>query len=195
MLVTTNRTWADRARVMRLHGIAQDSWNRYSERGSWHYDVVAPGFKYNMTDMAAALGLVQLTRLDEMNGRREHIAATYTAALRHPALQLPRPRPGARVSWHLFLLRLNLGLVRLTRAEFIQELKVRSIGTSVHFMPLHRHPYYRDQLGYQPEMFPVADREFERVISLPIYSLMTDRDAADVVAAVLDITSDRGGRH
>lgn len=194
MLVTQNSTWADRARVMRLHGIAQDAWNRYSERGSWEYDVVAPGFKYNMTDIAAALGLVQLSRLDEMNERRAHISAAYMAALRHPALQLPRRRPGAQVSWHLFLLRLNLDLVGLTRAEFIQELKVRNIGTSVHFIPLHRHPYYRDELGYRPDMFPVADREFARVISLPIYSLMTEQDAGNVIAAVFDIASGGGGR-
>jgi dTDP-4-amino-4,6-dideoxygalactose transaminase len=190
MLVTHGSDWAARARVMRLHGIAQDAWDRYSEKGSWYYDVVAPGFKYNMTDIAAAMGLVQLGRLEATTERRHEIAGRYRRGLGgHPALALPDIPDGAVVSWHLFLLRLELEHLSIDRAEFIRQLKDRSIGTSVHFIPLHRHPYYRDALGYRSEMFPVAEYEFHRVISLPIYSLMTDTDAEDVVSAVLEVAA------
>lgn len=188
MLVTQNTKWADRARVMRLHGIAQDAWDRYSERGSWYYDVVAAGFKYNMTDMAAAMGLVQLGRLETTTERRREIADIYQQGLReNQFLRLPGAPDRATVSWHLYLLRLELERLSVDRAEFIRLLKQRSIGTSVHFIPLHRHPYYRDALGCRAEMFPVAESEFQRVISLPIYSLMTDVDAGDVVSAVLSV--------
>jgi perosamine synthetase len=190
MLVTQDKGWADRARVMRLHGIAEDAWDRYSESGAWSYDVIAAGFKYNMTDIAAAIGLVQLRRLETTTERRRQIADLYQRGLRgHSALRTPTAPEDGMVSWHLYLLRLELESLSFDRAEFIRQLQQRSIGTSVHFIPLHRHSYYRDVLGYRAEMFPVADREFQRVISLPIYSLMSGSDAGDVLSAVTEVAA------
>lgn len=185
MLLTDRAAWADRARVMRLHGIAQDAWNRYGEHGTWYYEVVAPGFKYNLTDIAAAMGLVQLERLDETTARRTQIAAMYTTGLASVAgLSLPGATRADSGSWHLYTLRLAPGTDAAGREEFLGRLKAARIGTSVHFIPLHRHPYYHEDLGFRREDFPVAEREFERVVSLPIYPSMSDRDVADVIAAV-----------
>jgi dTDP-4-amino-4,6-dideoxygalactose transaminase len=185
MLVTDNQAWADRARSMSLHGISQNAWKRYEGLGSWQYEVHDAGFKYNMTDIAAAMGLVQLRRLDEMCARRVEIARRYSDAFaKVSALQAPHGRDGAESSWHLYLLRLDLDGLAVDRAAFIRRLATENIGSSVHFIPLHMHPYYRDSLGVTPEQFPVATSEFNRVVSLPIYSRMTDADAADVIAAV-----------
>jgi dTDP-4-amino-4,6-dideoxygalactose transaminase len=185
MLVTENESWATRAQRMSLHGVSRDAWNRYGAEGTWYYEIIAPGFKYNMTDIAAALGLVQLRRLDEMNRRRASIAEQYTAALESFAeLEVPSIRADRSTSWHLYILRLNLDRLRCDRAEFIDALDQEQVGTSVHFIPLHRHPYYRDTYGYTPSEFPVADREYQRVVSLPIYSRMTDEDVDRVIGAI-----------
>lgn len=185
MLVTPNDAWAERARVMSLHGISHDAWKRYTAEGGWRYDVIAPGFKYNMTDIAAALGLVQLSRLDDMLRRRAAIAARYSAAFADvDALQPPVIRDDRTSAWQLYILRLRLEALRCDRGAFIGALKERGIGTSVHFMPLHLHPYWRDTYKLRPEEFPVATREYERVISLPIYSTMSEEDVAAVIDAV-----------
>jgi perosamine synthetase len=185
MLVTDDPVFAERARTMSLHGIGRDAWKRYSAEGSWYYEVLAPGFKYNMTDIAAAMGLVQLRRLDEMTARRQRIAAMYTEALNDlEEVELPAIRSGSSSCWHLYPLRLNLGLLRCDRASFIGELAAENISTSVHFIPLHLHPYYRQTYGYQHGDFPVSSREYSRIVSLPIYSRMTDDDAQDVTSAV-----------
>jgi len=190
MLCTDSGPVADRARVMALHGMSLDAWKRYSESGSWYYELVAPGFKYNMTDMAAAIGTVQLTRLEAMWGRRCRLADFYTEAFTdRPELEVPGQAPGASHAWHLYPLRLRLDGLRIDRAAFIDELKARNIGTSVHFIPLHLHPYYRDLYGYKPADFPVAYGEYLRELSLPIYSRMTVQDAGDVARAVLDVVA------
>jgi dTDP-4-amino-4,6-dideoxygalactose transaminase len=188
MVCTDRDDWADRCRIMSLHGISKDAWNRYGEKGSWRYGVTAPGFKYNMTDVAAAMGLVQLGKAERMRLRRQEIASRYTAAFQNiPALQ-PAPAPPDRVhAWHLYVLRLNADLLEIDRDRFIDELKARNIGTSVHFIPLHMHPYYRDTYGYRPEDYPKAYGEFLRAVSLPVYSRMSDADSEDVIAAVLDV--------
>lgn len=189
MLVTDNDTFADRARMMSLHGLSHDAWKRYTAAGSWRYDVVAPGFKYNMTDIAAALGLTQLAKAERMWRRRAGIAGRYSAAFgADPALQVPVTRPEAVHSWHLYILRLHLQELSISRDAFIEELDARGIKTSVHFIPLHTFTYYRETYGYRAQDFPVASREFERVISLPIYPAMSDEDVKDVIAAVLDVT-------
>jgi perosamine synthetase len=194
MLVTENESWAMRAQSMSLHGISRDAWKRYSAEGSWYYEILAAGFKYNMTDIAAALGLVQLRRLDEMNERRAAIARRYTAALGDLAeLELPSARPDRSTSWHLYIVRLNLDRLRCDRSQFIEALNREEIGTSVHFIPLHLHPYYRDTYGHRPSDFPVAFREYQRAISLPIYSRMTDDDVDRVTDAVCR-TIDRNRR-
>jgi len=188
MICTNNDTWADRCRLMSLHGISKDAWKRYSQEGSWYYEVVAPGYKYNMTDVAAAMGLAQLKKANGMLARRATIAKAYSAALnRVPQLQVPHDHAAHQHSWHLYMLRLNLETLTIDRGRLIEELKNRNIGASVHFIPLHIHPYYRDLYGYKPDDFPVAHREYLREISLPIYSKMTDGDVRDVIEAVKEV--------
>jgi len=174
---------------MSLHGISRDAWKRYTAEGSWFYEVVAPGYKYNLTDVAAAMGLAQLRKADRMRECRARIAARYTAAFKgQPELEpAPEAPAGCRHAWHLYALRLNLDSLTIDRARFYEELKDRKIGSSVHFIPLHLHPYYRDTYGYKPEDFPVAFREYQRELSLPIYSKMTDDDVQYVIDGVRDI--------
>jgi len=189
MICTDNEKWANRCRTMCLHGISHQAWNRYTAEGSWYYEIVAPGYKYNMTDIAAAMGLAQLRKAERMRERRAQIAARYTAAF-SPLPELEPPpdaSAGGLHAWHLYMLRLNLGSLRIDRARFFEELKARKIGASVHFIPLHLHPYYRETFGYKPDDFPVAYREYQREISLPIYSKMGDEDVQDVIDAVTDI--------
>ncbi|MFV9504445.1 MAG: DegT/DnrJ/EryC1/StrS family aminotransferase [Oscillochloridaceae bacterium umkhey_bin13] len=188
MICTDNPAWADHCRIMALHGISRDAWKRYTAEGSWYYEIIAPGFKYNLTDIAAAMGLVQLRKAERMRQRRAAIAQRYHAAFaQRPELQLPADDPAHTHAWHLYTLRLNLEQLRVDRAGVISALKARNIGTSVHFIPLHLHPYYRDRYGYQPEDFPVAYHEFLREVSLPLYSKLTDAEVDDVIAAVLAV--------
>lgn len=188
MLTTNDDAAAERCRIMSLHGISRDAWKRYTAEGSWAYDIVAPGYKYNMTDIAAALGLVQLEKLERMWRRRAEIASRYDAAFGGIAeLELPARSDDNQHAWHLYPLRVDNDRLSGGRDHFIDELRRRNIGVSVHFIPLHLHPYYRDTYGYKPDDFPVATREFRREISLPIYSRMSDQDAADVIACVHDV--------
>lgn len=185
MLTTDNDEWADRARVMSLHGMSRDAWKRHTSEGSWYYEVVAPGFKYNLTDMAAALGLRQLTKQDRFLAERQAIVERYQVAFRElPEVEVPTTPAHVDSSWHLYLLKLNLDRLTVGRAAVIEGLKAENIGTSVHFIPLHLHPSYRDRFGYTPDSFPVAYREYRRVISLPIWPGMTDEDVDDVIGAV-----------
>lgn len=178
----------ERVRILALHGMSRDAYNRYSEAGSWYYEVVAAGFKYNMTDIQAALGLHQLRRLPELQLRRQEIAAAYSRGLADVAeIQLPTARPEVEHAWHLYVIRLHLDRLTIDRARFIEEMKAHNIGTSVHFIPVHMHPYYRDRYGYRPDDFPVARHEFERMLSIPIYPRMSNRDVEDVIAAVSSI--------
>ena len=178
----------ERARLLSLHGMSRDAWKRYDANGSWYYEVVEAGWKYNMTDIQAAIGLVQLQRLETMQRRRREIVARYNAAFGQlDALQTPTERSDAESAWHLYVLRLNLDRLSIDRARFIEELKARNIGTSVHFIPIHLHPYYRDKYGFQPEDFPVAYREYQRLLSLPLHPGLSDADVDDVIAAVRDV--------
>jgi dTDP-4-amino-4,6-dideoxygalactose transaminase len=178
----------EEARVWALHGMSRDAFKRYSQGGSWFYEVVLPGFKYNMTDIAAALGLVQLRRLPRLQERRGEIARRYSAGLADvEAVQLPPRRPEVGHAWHLYALRLNLDQLTIDRARFIQELAELRIGTSVHFIPVHLHPYYRNKYGFKPDDFPVAYREYLRLISLPLHPGLSDEDADDVIDAVTSV--------
>jgi dTDP-4-amino-4,6-dideoxygalactose transaminase len=186
MICTNDDARAERCRIMSLHGISRDAWKRYTADGSWYYEIIAPGFKYNMTDVAAAMGLVQLRKSDRMHRRRVDIARKYSEAFT-PMQEVcvpPAESNGDLHAWHLYALRLNLDRVTITRANFVGALKGMNIGASVHFIPLHLHPYYRDTYGYKPEDFPVAYREYQRVVTLPIYSRMNDQDVQDVIDAV-----------
>jgi len=185
MLVTDNGKWADRAEVMALHGISRDAWKRYTAEGTWRYEVIAPGFKYNLTDIAAALGRVQLSRVEEMAERRTAIAARYSAAFAEiPELEPPVVAADRVSAWQLYVLRLNLDRLAKGRDAFITELGDRGISASVHFIPLHLHPYWRDTYALRPEQFPVASAEFERVVSLPIYSTLSEAEVERVIEAV-----------
>jgi perosamine synthetase len=190
MITTDDDALAERCRIMSLHGISKDAWKRYTAEGSWYYEVIAPGFKYNMTDIAAALGLAQLRKAERMFRRREQIAARYGEAFSGFAeLQVPTVPPYSTHAWHLYMLRLHLERLSIDRAVFVEQMRGRNIGVSVHFIPLHVHPYYRETYGYTPEDFPVAYREYLREISLPIYSTMSDDDVDSVIAAVADVVA------
>ncbi|HEU4920299.1 MAG TPA: DegT/DnrJ/EryC1/StrS family aminotransferase [Candidatus Limnocylindrales bacterium] len=189
MLVTDSDDVADRARVMRLHGISRDAWKRYTAAGSWYYEIEDVGFKYNLPDLAAAIGLVQLGRADEMRSARERIAEAYRERLSDrlgEALDLPAQAPPGDVhAWHLFPVRLREGGAE-RREQVIDRLRASGIGVSVHFIPLHLHPYYRRTYGYAPADLPIATREYEREISLPIYPDLADPAIDRVVDALAD---------
>lgn len=187
-MLTGDPEFVRRARVISLHGLSHDGWNRYGEGGSWFYEVSLPGYKYNMTDIQAALGIWQLRKLGVHQARRRAVVAAYQAAFAgHDALETPGERPDVEHAWHLYVLRLRLEALAIDRARFIQELARRRIGASVHFIPVHQHPYYRNTYGYRHGDFPVTDAAYPRMVSLPLHPGLTDDDVADVVSAVLDI--------
>jgi dTDP-4-amino-4,6-dideoxygalactose transaminase len=190
MICTDDDELADRCRIMALHGISRDAWKRYTAEGTWYYEIIAPGYKYNLTDIASGMGIAQLVKAERMWQRRKEIAHKYQQVFsRFPSLQVPSDRQDCSHAWHLYILRLNSDWFEIDRAQFMDELKKRNIGASVHFIPLHLHPYYRDKYGYQPSDFPISYGEFLRTVSLPIYSKMSNSDVDDVIAAVLDIVT------
>jgi dTDP-4-amino-4,6-dideoxygalactose transaminase len=185
MAVTNNRRLAQRMKLMSLHGLSHDAWDRYSTNGNWDYKIVAPGFKYNLTDIAAAIGVHQLRRAETMRRKREQIARTYLRALGSvEQVELPTPHVDRKLSWHLFPIRLCLSQLRISRDRFIEELKQAGVGCSVHWRPLHLHPYYQKTFGYRAKDFPVATAEWKRLISLPIFPGMTDEEIDHVVNTV-----------
>jgi len=187
MVTTNDEDLARRVRLLSLHGMSSDAWTRYAKEGSWCYEVVEPGYKYNMTDLQAALGIHQLRRLQEFIRRRQEIAAMYNNAFSSiPEILLPPQLAGRNHTFHLYPIRLRTDLLRAGRSEFIRELHARNIGTSVHFIPLHRHRFYRERYGYRPEQFPVAERMCNGLLSLPLYAKMTDQDVKHVIEAVHD---------
>jgi dTDP-4-amino-4,6-dideoxygalactose transaminase len=173
------------ARDWSLHGMSRDAWNRYGAAGSWRYRVAHPGFKYNLTDFQSALGLVQLGRAEEFLSRRRAIAQLYDASFEKLEEVRPVSRPTqAGHAWHLYMVRVDPDCSPLSRDELIVALAAQGIGSSVHFIPIHRLDYYRERYGYAPDDFPVANAAFEHLLSLPIYPTMTDEDVYDVVDAV-----------
>jgi dTDP-4-amino-4,6-dideoxygalactose transaminase len=188
MATTDDARLAERMRLMSLHGLSHDAWERYSGGGSWDYRIIAPGYKYNLTDVAAAIGIHQLARAEEMRRAREGIARFYFDALGVvEEVELP-PADANRVhAWHLFPVKLNLGRLSIDRNEFVEELKGASVGCSVHWRPLHLHPYYRETFGWTPEDCPAATAVWERLVSLPIFPGMREEELAHVVNAVKDI--------
>ena len=186
MLVTRDPQLAARAKVMRLHGINRDAFDRFTAKvPSWYYEIVAPGFKYNLTDIAAALGLHQLQRVTGFQARREQIAARFDEALADLPLILP-PRPqhaGDLHSWHLYVVRLT-DEAPLDRDQLIESLFADGIGVSVHYIPLHLHPYWKARYDLRPEQFPHSQKAYERMVTLPLYTKMTDEDVERVIKAV-----------
>jgi dTDP-4-amino-4,6-dideoxygalactose transaminase len=188
MATTENPEWAQRMRMMSLHGISHDAWKRYTKEGSWYYEVVQAGFKYNLTDIAAALGIEQLKKCNAFWEARQRIARIYEKAfVELEAIQVPVCGEDAQHAWHLFVIRLDPDRLTINRNQFIDALREKGIGTSVHFIPLHLHPYYRERFGYKPADFPTASAVFERIISLPIYPGMTEADVEKVADAVRTI--------
>jgi perosamine synthetase len=191
MATTNDEELANRMRMMSLHGLSRSAWNRFEAKGSWYYEIVAPGFKYNLTDVASALGHVQLSRAEEFWAARRRIASLYREALADcPWIELPFEREDRQSSWHLFSTRLNLEALRIDRAQFIDAMKERGITCSVHWMPLHLHPYYRDLYGFAPEAYPVSNHLWPRLVSLPIFPSMTEADVQYVANTVRSILSE-----
>lgn len=186
--LTGDPALVEKSRIIGHHGMNRDAWKRFDRSGSWYYEVVLPGFKYNMTDMQASIGLQQLRRLEGFQKRRREVVARYKAGLKDlAALELPVEHPWAESSWHLYVIRLREGSLRIDRNTFIDELKSRNIGTSVHYLPVHMHPFYRDKYGYRPEDNPVAADAYQRMLSLPLHAGLMDEDVDDVIQAVRDL--------
>ncbi len=194
-VVTTNDAEiAEKLRMLSLHGISKDAWKRYSSQGSWYYEVHHLGYKYNFTDLQAALGIHQLKKLDDFNAIREEYAKIYFDALKDvPEVQMPRLYHdyfaglcdvGFKNSWHLFVMMLEPDKLKIDRAQFIDELKTRGVGTSVHFIPLHIQPYYSQKYGYKEGNFPAAETVFSKIISLPLYPKMTVAEIERVICTV-----------
>lgn len=193
MIVTRSPELAKRMKLMRLHGIDRDAFDRFrSTKPSWYYEVVAPGFKYNMTDIAAAMGIVQLTRLSAFLARRNELARRYNEELADlPLILPPRPRQGDIHAWHLYVLRLSDAAMEcgLTRSGVIDELSRRGIGTSVHYVPLHRHPYWRDSYGLRADMFPETEKAYQATFTIPLYTRMSNVDQDRVINELRSILS------
>jgi dTDP-4-amino-4,6-dideoxygalactose transaminase len=189
MLTTHDAAFAERARLWHLHGLSRDAWKRYTAEGAWRYDVVVPGYKNNMTDVQAAMGLVQLAKLERNIARRAEIARRYTEAFGQiPELNLPpEAREGDRHAHHLYILRLALERLRIDRNRFFEELKARGVGASVHFIPVYHLSYYRDRFGWQPQDYPVTEAFFQSCLSLPCFPRMSDTEVERVIAAVAEI--------
>ena len=188
MACTNDAQLADRIRVMSLHGISSDAWKRFSAAGSWYYEIVAPGFKYNLTDIASALGLHQLRRADAMRDRRAWVATRYQGLLQsEDGLVLPQSDANRLHSWHLYAIRLRLDRLTVDRAAVMEQLKAAGVGASVHWIPLHLHPYYRATYGYQPQDYPVAAKLSSEIISLPIFPGMTEEEIQYVVKTLAGI--------
>ena len=185
MLVTRDAALAKRAKVMRLHGMSRDAFDRFTATlPSWAYEIVAPGYKYNLTDIAASLGLHQLKKAQAFQRRRAEIAAAYDAGFAGlPLITPPHPPQGDRHAWHLYVLRLD-NEAGTTRDTFIERLYAAGIGCSVHYIPLHLHPYWRDRYGLTATQFPHSQHAYERMLSLPLYTRMSDADVQRVIAAV-----------
>jgi perosamine synthetase len=195
MITTNDDTLAERMRRMRLHGIGRDAWKRYSGEGSWYYEVLDAGYKYNMTDIQAALGLVQLSKCQKMRDVREEIAFRYSNAFQDlEELRIPSVRTDRTSAWHLYPLRIEPDLLTIDRSQFIVELKKAGVATSVHFIPLHLHPYYQHTYGYRKGDFLNAEAEYSRYFSLPLFSGMMNEQIEKVITTVKSVVTDNKTR-
>lgn len=180
MITTRNKEYAEKMKINRLHGISKDAWKRYTMHGSWYYEVVDNGFKYNTTDINSALGIVQLRKIDWMREKRAEVARQYTEAFQPVShIKTPVIKPERETSWHLYVIQVN------NRDTLVEKLLSEGIGTSVHFIPVHKHPFYKKTYGYRDEDFPVANEVFTRSLSLPIYPDLYDEEVEYIIDKVL----------
>jgi perosamine synthetase len=194
MVASSNPEFAETLRRFRNHGISSDARQRQSA-GQWHYEMVLLGFNYRLPDFACALGLQQLKRLDSNLARRREIAARYTAAFREiPGVIPPAVRPGVDPAWHLYPIRADLEKLTADRTQIFRALRAENIGVNVHYIPVHLHPYYRSQFGYKGGEYPVAERAYEQLISLPMFHGMSEQDVEDVIHAVTKLAEHYGKR-
>ncbi len=185
MICTNNKDIAERCSIMRLHGIDKDAWNRYSEKGNWYYEVVAPGYKYNFTDIQAALGLAQLKKLKKMLELRKKIYNKYNAAFeKNELIKIFKTKNDRESSHHLYPILINFKKLNINRSKFIDELKKEGIGTSVHFIPLYRHPYYKNTFKLKFGDFPISEKVYPNMISLPIWPGMTKEQIEKVIFSI-----------
>lgn len=188
MVTTNDEKLANKCKIWSLHGISKDAWKRYSAEGSWYYEVVCPGYKYNMTDIQASLGLHQLEKLNNFQRKREKIVKAYNGAFKDmKEITIPFVKDNIKHAWHLYVIKIVAEKLKINRNQFIEALKAENIGTSVHFIPAHLQPYYRDTFGFKKGDFPNAEYAFERVISLPLFPKMSDEDVKDVINSVKKI--------
>jgi perosamine synthetase len=188
MATTETHEYDERMRLLSQHGITNNTWNRYSGEVSWRYDILEAGYKYNLTDLQSALGLAQLAKCYALRERRASIAQRYTEALKSiDAFEAPRIPQNIEHAWHMYVIQVNSSALRINRDRVIEELKLRGIGTSVHFIPLHLHPLYQ-RLGYRTGQFPHAEKHYQRAISIPIFPSMTNEDSARVINALQEIS-------
>jgi dTDP-4-amino-4,6-dideoxygalactose transaminase len=187
-MLTGTADFVAEARMISLHGMSHDAWKRYDKKGTWKYDVLMPGFKYNMTDVQASLGLWQLRKLRGFHRRREEIAAQYSAAFAdEEGIEVPVALPHVGHAWHLYVALLRPGYLTIGRDEFIELLRERNVGASVHFIPVHEHRFYRQKYDHEEEDFPVAHDRFTRMLSLPLHPRLSDDNVADVCGVVRDL--------
>jgi dTDP-4-amino-4,6-dideoxygalactose transaminase len=190
LVATGLDTIADRVRTLSLHGMSRDAWKRYSAEGSWFYEIEAPGYKYNMMDIQAALGICQLKRLDGFISRREEICLRYDDAFSNmDEVVTPWIAPSVRSSRYIYPIQVATARLTISRGQFVEALRAENIGTSVHYIPVHVHPYYRDVLGYRQGDYPIAESVYERLVSLPLFPHMMDKDVDDVITAVQRIVA------
>jgi dTDP-4-amino-4,6-dideoxygalactose transaminase len=188
MITTSNTELAEKIRMLSLHGISKDAWKRYSSKGSWFYEILYAGYKYNMTDLQASIGIHQLKKIESMHKRRQEISKLYNESFKDvPELIIPLVKDYVKHAWHLYPLLIRTEKLKITRSEFIEALKKDNIGTSVHFIPLHLHPYYQKNCGFQQGDFPNTESVYQREISLPIYPKLDNNDVNDVITAVKKI--------
>ncbi len=188
MVTINDEELKERLKIWGLHGISKDAWKRYSAEGSWYYEVVCPGYKYNMTDIQASLGLHQLKKLNHFKRKREKIVKAYNEAFKDmKEITIPFVKDNIKHAWHLYVIKIVSEKLKINRNQFIEALKAENIGTSVHFIPVHLQPYYRDTYGFKRSDFPNAEYAFDRVISLPLFPKMNDKDVIDVIDAVRKI--------
>ena len=188
MICTEDDEIADRCSIMRLHGINHDSWNRYTEEGSWFYEVISPGYKYNLTDIQASLGLAQLNKINMLWELRKIIAQKYDSVFnQNEFIKVPARLNDRESSYHLYSVQINTEALKISRADFIEELKKRGIGSSVHFIPLYRHPYYSKSYNLKTNNFPNSECVFPKLVSLPIWPGMAENQVDRVIETVISV--------